>query len=79
MGNNEDKWNETEKFFTLLSKHSSIYYTKQIDLVDYINAFKNLKFSFDKKIVTNMSSFEIYFKVGSRIESILPGKTIYLK
>ena len=79
MGNNEDKWNETEKFFSLLAKHSSIYYTKQIDLVDYINAFKNLKFSFDKKIVTNMSSFEIYFKVGNKIESILPGKTIYFK
>lgn len=79
MGNNDDKWNETEKFFALLSKHSTVYYTKQIDLVDYINAFKNLKFSLDKKIVTNLSSFEIYFKMGAKIKSVLPGKTIYLK
>lgn len=79
MGNNDDKWNETEKFFALLSNHSSIYYAKQIDLVDYINAFKNLKFSIDKKIVTNLSSFEIYFKMGDKIKSVLPGKTIYLK
>ncbi len=79
MGNNDDKWNETEKFFALLSNHSSIYYAKQIDLVDYINAFKNLKSSIDKKIVTNLSSFEIYFKMGDKIKSVLPGKTIYLK
>lgn len=79
MGLDEKKWDETEKFFSLLANQSSIYYTKQIDLVNYINAYRNLKFSFDKKIVTNMSSFEIYFKVGNKIESILPGKTIYLK
>lgn len=79
MGLDEKKWEETEKFFSLLANQSSIYYTKQIDLVDYINAYRNLKFSFDKKIVTNVSSFEIYFKVGNKIESILPGKTIYLK
>lgn len=79
MGNNDDKWNETEKFFALLSNHSTVYYTKQIDLVDYIIAFKNLKFSLDKKIVTNLSSFEIYFKMGAKIKSVLPGKTIYLK
>ncbi|MBP8156658.1 MAG: polysaccharide deacetylase family protein [Leadbetterella sp.] len=79
MGLDEKKWDETEKYFSLLADQSSIYYTKQIDLVDYINAYRNLKFSFDKKIVTNVSSFEIYFKVGNKIESILPGKTIYLK
>lgn len=79
MGLDEKKWDETEKYFSLLANQSSIYYTKQIDLVDYINAYRNLKFSFDKKIVTNVSSFEIYFKVGNKIESILPGKTIYLK
>jgi peptidoglycan/xylan/chitin deacetylase (PgdA/CDA1 family) len=79
MGNNDEKWNETEKFFALLSKQSTIYYAKQIDLVDYINAFKNLKFSMDNKIVSNLSSFEIYFKLGDEIKSVLPGKTVYLK
>jgi peptidoglycan/xylan/chitin deacetylase (PgdA/CDA1 family) len=79
IGLDEKKWDETEKFFSLLANQSSIYYTKQIDLVDYINAYRNLKFSIDKHSVTNMSSFEIYFKIGDTIKSILPGNTIYLK
>ena len=56
MGTDQNKWEETEKFFKLLANNDDICYTKQIDLVDYINAFRNLKFSVDKNIVTNTSA-----------------------
>lgn len=59
MGLDQNKWDETEKFFTLLANNPTIHYTKQIDLVDYINAFRNLKFSVDKSSVTNTSSLNI--------------------
>ncbi len=39
MGTDQQKWDETEKFFKLLANNDDICYTKQIDLVDYINAF----------------------------------------
>ncbi len=34
MGTDQKKWDETEKFFKLMSNNPAIYYTKQIDLVD---------------------------------------------
>lgn len=78
MGDNEEKWNETEKFFKLLANNPDIHYTTQIGLVDYINAFHNLKFSVEKNIVVNQSSLTIFFKKNGNPYSISPGKTLVL-
>jgi len=78
IGNYENKWNETEKFFKMISNNHNIYYAKQIDIVDYINAFKNLKISVSKTIVMNPSSLTVFFKKEGKTYSVLPGKTIVL-
>ena len=64
--------------FKLLANNSAIHYTTQIDLVDYINAFRNLKFSVEKNMVNNPSALTVFFKKGGKIYSVLPGKTIFL-
>ncbi len=76
MGNDENKWKETEKFFKLLSDNSTIHYTTQIALVDYIKAFQNLRFSVNKKKVTNLSSFDIYLKKEDKTIKVPAGLTI---
>jgi peptidoglycan/xylan/chitin deacetylase (PgdA/CDA1 family) len=78
IGTDENKWDETEKFFKMISNNPSIYYAKQIDVVDYINAFNNLKFSVNKNIVMNPSSLTVFFKKDGKTYSVLPGKTIAL-
>jgi peptidoglycan/xylan/chitin deacetylase (PgdA/CDA1 family) len=78
IGNDENKWNETEKFFKMVSNNPNIYYAKQIDVADYINAFNNLKFSVNKNIVMNPSSLTVFFKKDEKTYSVLPGKTIAL-
>lgn len=78
MGNNPDKWDETEKFFKLLANNSDVHYTTQIDLVDYMNAFHNLKFSVEKTMVFNQSSWTVYFKKNGKSYSVLPGKMLVL-
>ena len=78
MGTDDNKWKETEKFFKLLSDNPTIYYTSQIALVDYINAFRNLKFSVNKKLVSNLSSIAIYLKKENKTYKISAGSTITL-
>jgi peptidoglycan/xylan/chitin deacetylase (PgdA/CDA1 family) len=78
MGSDQNKWNETEKFFKLLANNPSIYYAKQIDLVDYINAFRSLKYAIDKKTVTNNSSLNICLKVNDKVYTVLAGSTMKL-
>jgi peptidoglycan/xylan/chitin deacetylase (PgdA/CDA1 family) len=73
-----NKWAEVDKFFKMISKNPDIYYTTQIGLVDYINAFKNLKFSVDKTMVTNLSSINIFIKIKGKAFNIEAGSTILL-
>ena len=78
MGTDKIKWYETEKFFKLLANNQSIYYTKQIDLVDYINAYRNLKFSVDKNSVTNTSAINVYIKINAKIFKVMAGTSMNL-
>jgi peptidoglycan/xylan/chitin deacetylase (PgdA/CDA1 family) len=78
FGTDQNKWNEGEKFFKLLANNKSIYYAKQIDLVDYINAYRNLKFSVNKTSVTNNSKFDIYIKINSVVFNVLADSTMIL-
>ena len=73
-----NKWAEIEKFFKLVYNKKDIYYTTQIDLVDYINAYKNLKISINKKIIKNLSSIDIYFKIDNTTYKISGGSEIKL-
>ncbi len=78
MGNDQNKWNELEKFFKLIANNDAIHYTTQIALTDYILAFKNLKYSVDKKIFYNPSSITLFFKLGDKNYIILGGETVTL-
>jgi peptidoglycan-N-acetylglucosamine deacetylase len=78
MGIDQNKWTETENFFKKVANNSTIYYTKQIDLADYINAYRNLKFSVEKNMVYNPNSLTVFFKKNNKVYSVLPGKIIEL-
>jgi peptidoglycan/xylan/chitin deacetylase (PgdA/CDA1 family) len=78
MGTDQNKWNETEKFFKLLADNQAIFYTSQIDLVDYINAFRNLKFAVDKNYVTNTSSINVFIKINTKVFNVLSGTSMKL-
>ena len=71
-----NRWVEMENFFKQVSKRNDINYTTQIDLVDYINAYKNLKFSVDKSIISNHSSVDVYIKMDNKAYKIPAGSEI---
>ena len=61
-----NKWAEVEKFFKLVANNPAIHYTTQIDLVDYINTFHELKFSVEKNIVYNPAAITVFFKKNGK-------------
>ena len=71
-----NRWDEMENFFKLVSKNKDIYYTTQIHLVDYINAYKQLKFSVDKNIIENHSAIDVYIKVDNKSHKIPAGSIV---
>ena len=74
-----NRWGEMENFFKIVSNRSDINYTTQIALVDYINAFKNLKISVDKKVISNLSSMDVYLKLDDKPYKILAGAQLSIK
>ncbi|MFZ4434993.1 MAG: polysaccharide deacetylase family protein [Flavobacterium psychrophilum] len=75
MGNDPNKWAETEKFLQLLANNIAIHYSTHLDLVDYLHAFKNLKFSVDKMSVTNPSAIPVWFTVDQKVYEVKGGET----
>jgi peptidoglycan/xylan/chitin deacetylase (PgdA/CDA1 family) len=75
----QTRWDEVDKFFKMIANNNDICYTTQIAVVDYINAFRNLKFSVDKSMVTNLSSIAITIKKNGTIYEIKGGSTLTLK
>jgi len=73
-----NKWVEMENFFKLISNRKDIHYTTQIDLVDYINAYKNLKFSVDKNLVKNLSSIDVYIKIDGKVYKVAGGTQVVI-
>lgn len=71
-----NRWAEMENFFKLVSKRTDISYITQIDLVDYINAYKILKKSIDKKIIKNTSSVDLFIKIDNKPYKISAGSEI---
>ena len=78
MGDSQGKWDEAEKFLKMLANNTATHYTTQIDLVDYINAFRNLKFSVEKNIVYNPGAITLFFRKNGKAYNVPPGMTIYL-
>jgi peptidoglycan/xylan/chitin deacetylase (PgdA/CDA1 family) len=71
-----DRWTKMEDFFKMVSKRNDIYSATQIDLVDYINAFRNLKISVDKSIISNLSSLDVYVKIENKTFKIPAGSQV---
>ena len=69
------RWSEMENFFNMVSKNHNICYSTQIALADYIAAFRNLKFSVDKSMVTNLSSICVFIKKKGKAFNIEAGST----
>ena len=71
-----NRWLEMEKFLQLVDHNLIICYTTQIDLVNYINAYKSLQYSINKRIISNNSSIDIFIKRGHKSFTIKAGETI---
>jgi len=74
-----NRWVEMGNFFKIVSKRNDINYTTQIALVDYINAYKNLKISVAKDVISNLSSIDIFIKRDDKAYKIPAGGQVTIK
>ena len=73
-----DNWDRINTFCRLAGGQSSIYYCTNMELYDYVTAFRRLVVSLDQKRIYNPSAIELFFARRDQILHIDAGQTLIL-
>lgn len=71
-----DNWNVIEEFAEYIGNRKEIWYATNIEVYDYIAAYKQLQFSTDGRKVYNPTAMTLYFKSADACYCVAPGKYI---
>lgn len=74
----EDNWYLIETICQKLADKDDIWYATNIEIYDYIQAYKSLRYSADGRRIYNPTLYTIWLDVDAEIYSIESGKTIYI-
>ena len=72
----KDNWHVIEEFAKYTGNREDIWYATNIEIYDYVSAYKQLIFSVDGKTVHNPTATTLYFEHRNKIYCIKPGETI---
>jgi len=74
----DQNWDLIEDFCRYIGNRSDIWYATNIEIVDYIKAFQNLKFSADSHFVFNPAAISVWLSVDNEIVEVKGGKQVHL-
>ena len=73
---NNDDWDVMESFCKYISKVDTIWFATSIEVVDYINALKHLRFTHDCDIVYNPTAIDVWIGVNNKPVKIPGGERV---
>ena len=76
---NIDNWDVIERFAEYAGGHDHIWYATNIEIYDYVKAYERLQTSYDKKIVHNPTSIDVWFDVKGEVYCVKAGETLNIK
>lgn len=75
----DDNWQHLEKICEKLTGHDDTWYATNIEIYNYIEAYRSLIFSADSMTVYNPTLITVWFSADNVIYKIEPGNTITIK
>lgn len=69
-------WDVIEKFCSLVGGRDDVWYATNIEIYDYTEAYRSLKFSATGDQVYNTSSHTVYFCKDGKDVTVAPGETV---
>jgi len=69
-----NNWEQIEEFCAKLSGHPDIWYATNIEIIDYMQALRQLQFSVDGSIVRNPTATTLWISAGDQAVRIDPGQ-----
>ena len=74
--NNNDNWELIEEICQKLANNDEIWYATNIEIYDYVEAYKRLIYSADGHKIYNPTLYEIWLDVDGKLHSVKSGETI---
>ena len=75
---NDDNWDLIEALLEKIGGREDIWYATNIDIYDYVQAYRSLIVSLDGKTVQNPSAMDVWFSDGVQTYCIRAGETLHL-
>jgi len=75
---NKNNWEHIDYICKRLSGYEDIWYATNIEICDYVEAYKRLVYSANGKMIYNPTVTEVWIDVDGVLHSIKPGETIRL-
>ncbi len=72
----KNNWDHIEKICEKIAHNNEIWYATNIEIYDYVQAYKSLRYSADGHKIYNPTLLTIWIDAGSKLYSIQPGETI---
>lgn len=74
-----NNWELIEEFCRMMGGQDDIWYATNIEIVDYVKAANNLKFTIDTDMVYNPNAQSVWIRVDGEVSEVPGGATIRLK
>ena len=74
-----NNWDRLESICEKLSGREDIWYATNIEIYDYVTAYRSLVYSADNTRVYNPTLIEVWFDIDGKLYSIKSGETLELK
>ncbi len=75
---NDNNWDHLEEICRILGNREDIWYATNMEIYEYVTAYRQLVFSADGSIVYNPTLHKIWLDVDGRMYTVEPGQTIRL-
>lgn len=69
----DNNWDKIEEFGKIVGKNSKVWYATNIEIVDYVNAYKSLKFSTTGSSVYNPTGLDVWININGKTFEIKKG------
>ncbi len=73
-----NNWELIETILRKLAFKDDLWYATNIEIYDYVKAYKSLQYSADGHIIYNPTLLTIWFDIDGKLFSIKPGETLHL-
>lgn len=74
----DNNWNTIEQFAAFVSQKDDVWYATNMEIYDYVTAFRSLDISLDESIIHNPTATSVFVEYEGKKAHINPGETLYI-